>query len=211
MDLITKQFDLSAEELVDGEVSAYLTTFENSDLVGDVIKTGALDDFVAGFDPELKKLPMLYEHSTASIIGEWKSLEIDEVGLKGTGILYTETSTGKDVQALLKRKALASVSIGFRSSSFEKNDQGGRNFKSVELVETSIVLNPCNTNASVLSVKSEDGMIETKALKTLLKDAGLTRSEINALFDGGWKSLTNLRVETEQTNSLIEALKNFKL
>lgn len=210
-EVITKQFDLNAAESADGEVVAYLTTFGNEDQVGDIIKAGALDEFIESFDPEQVKLPMLYNHDVASIIGEWKLLEVDDYGVKGTGILYTETTQGKDVQALLKRKAVASVSIGFRSSDYEKLPSGGRQFNKLELVETSIVLNPANKQAQVLSVKSEDGFIEVKNLKAILKQAGLTRNEIDSLFQHGWKGLVNLRADEAETDDLVAVLKNFKL
>lgn len=210
-EVFTKSYDLEVAESTDGEIVAYLTTFNNPDSVGDIIAPGALDEFVKSFDPDVTKLPMLYEHDTKSVIGEWKTLEIDEVGVKGTGILYTETTLGKDVQALLKRNAVASVSIGFKSNSFDRLSNGGKLFKTIELFETSVVLNPSNKNAKVLYVKSEDGMIETKALKSVLKDAGLTRNEIEALFHSGWKGLKNLRANETGTEELVAVLKSFKL
>ncbi|MBQ2262728.1 MAG: HK97 family phage prohead protease [Loktanella sp.] len=209
--LIIKEFDLKAAESADGEVVAYLTTFKNVDQVGDIIETGALDEFVNSFDPDSAKLPMLFNHDTSSIVGEWKTLEIDDHGVKGTGILYTETTLGKDIQALLRRKAVAAVSIGFRSNDYEILPKGGRKFHQLELVETSIVLNPANKSAVVISVKSDDGFIETKALKSVLKQAGLTRNEIEALFQHGWKGLKNLRDEQAGTEELVAALKQFKL
>lgn len=210
-DLFKKEFSLSAAESADGEVVAYLTTFNNVDKVGDIIRTGALDDFVKSFDPTVNKLPMLYNHDVSSIAGEWKTLEIDEIGVKGTGILYTETTLGKDIHSLLKRKAVAAVSIGFRSNDHKILPTGGYEFKSIDLVETSIVLNPANPEARILSVKSEDGLIETKALKSVLKEAGLTRNEIEALFHTGWKGLKNLRADETGVEELVTALKTFKL
>jgi uncharacterized protein len=212
---LTKQIDLQVVENTDGEIVAYLTTFENPDKVGDVIKAGALDEFISKFDPETQKLPMLYNHETSKIIGEWKQLEIDEVGLKGTGIIYTETSLGADVMALLKRGAVAAVSIGFSSSKYEKLVTGGVAFKTISLVETSVVLNPANPNAKVISVKSEDGFIETKLLKSVLREAGLNRTEIEALFNEGWKGLKNLRdierSDEEVISTILETLKSFQL
>lgn len=214
-EIIEKEFvkELSDMEYVDDEktITAYLTTFENSDVVGDVIKTGALDDFVEKFDPEKQKLPMLYGHDTKSIIGEWVKLEIDEYGVKGTGVLYTETSLGDDVYKLLKRKAVASVSIGFSSSDYDVEEDGSRTFKTIVLRETSVVLNPANPQAKILSVKSADGMIETKALKSVLKEAGLTNREAEALFLHGWKGLKNMRQADDDAESLINILKEFKL
>lgn len=210
-ELFTKDFDLKAAEGADGEVVAYLTTFENEDKVGDIIKVGALDAFVKNFDPEVQKLPMLYNHNVSSIIGEWKALEVDANGVKGTGILYTETTQGSDVYKLLKREAVASVSIGFRSQDYDVLKSGGRSFNEIELVETSIVLNPANPKAQILSVKSEDGFIQTKSLKAVLKDAGLNRNEIEALFQHGWKGLVNLRANEAEAEDFVSILKDFKL
>lgn len=210
-EIITKSFDLIDAECSDGEVVAYLTSFKNEDLVGDIINPGALDRFVASFDPQAKKLPMLLNHDRSAIIGEWNALEIDDFGVKGKGILYTETTMGKDVQALLKRKAIKSASIGFYSTDYKKLSNGAREFDDIELIETSIVLFPANPKAQVISVKSADGLIETKALKVVLGEAGLTRSEIEALFQFGWKGLVNLRNTEAETDSIVTALKNFKL
>lgn len=198
MELFTKELAIKAEEFAnDGEVVAYLSTFKNADKVGDIIEKGAFDQFVKDFDPTAKKLPMLYSHKTENLIGEWVELSVDEHGIKGRGVIYTETTTGKDVHALLKRGALSAVSIGFKSSDYEEIESGGRLFKQVELVETSIVLNPCNPQAEVLSVKSEDGLIQVSELKSVLRNAGMNRSEIEALFNEGWTGIKSLRSSEE--------------
>lgn len=213
MELFSEELSLkyAAEGADEGEVVAYLSTFGNVDRVGDIVEVGAFDEYVGSFDPNAKKLPMLYNHDINSIIGEWKTLEIDENGVKGTGVLYTETTQGSDVYKLLKRKAVANVSIGYRVKDFSFRDDGVRLLKKIELAETSIVLNPANPKAKVLSIKSEDGLIEVKALKSVLKDAGLNRNEIEALFNGGFTGLKNLRQEETDLSDLINILTDFKL
>ncbi|QCO57458.1 HK97 family phage prohead protease (plasmid) [Pseudorhodobacter turbinis] len=211
MNLITKSIDLEVAESTDGKISAYLTTFGNSDFVGDIMTEKCLDEFIENFDPANQKLHMLYEHDTKMVIGEWETLTKDETGVIGNGIIYTETSLGKDVQALMKRNAVGSVSIGFQSKDFVKNTSGGRTFNSIQLVETSVVLKPANPQAKILSVKSEDGLIETKALKTLLREAGMARSEIEALFNGGFTGLKNLRETESNCENILATLKSFKL
>ena len=133
--MISKSIPLQIEAKADapaGTISAYLTTFGNSDVVSDIMAKGSLDKFIAKFNPQAKKLPMFYEHDHTSIIGEWTGLKADEHGVVGEGVLYTETTKGSDVYKLMKRNAVSSVSIGFRSSDFEKNDDGGRTFKEIE-------------------------------------------------------------------------------
>jgi HK97 family phage prohead protease len=210
--LFTKNITVKADEVTEGEVVAWLTTYSNEDAVGDIIEPGALDQFIASFDPAKSKLPMLFSHDPSKIIGEWKTLQSDQYGVKGTGILYTETTLGSDVLALLKRQAVASVSIGFKSTDYDEMPGGGYSFKQVDLVETSIVLNPANDQARVVSVKSAEGRIETFRLKHVLRDAGLNSKEIDALFHQGWKGLVDLRKsETGDQPDLVETLLNFKL
>ena len=214
MQTINKSIPLQLQTKADapsGTISAYLTTFGNSDVVEDIMAKGSLDKFIAKFNPSAKKLPMFYEHDHTSIIGEWTSLKSDEHGVVGEGTLYTETTKGSDVYKLMKRGAVSSVSIGFRSSDFEKNDNGGRTFNTIELVETSVVLNPANDQAQIMSVKSNDGYIETAALKKHLIEGGLTKAECEALFLNGWKGLKMLRQEDVKQQTLAEALASFKL
>lgn len=214
MQMISKSIPLQVEAKSDGPagvISAYLTTFGNNDVVNDVMAKGSLDNYIAKFNPSVKKLPMFYEHDHTSIIGEWTDLKSDDHGVVGTGTLYTETTKGSDVYKLMQREAVSSVSIGFRSSDFEKNDEGGRTFKSIELVETSVVLSPANDQAQIMSVKSDDGFIETAALKKHLVDGGLTKAECEALFMDGWRGLKSLRLSEVKRNNLADALKGFKL
>lgn len=214
MKMISKSIPLRVETKADapaGTISAYLTTFGNNDVVNDIMAKGALDSYIAKFDPATKKLPMFYEHDHTAIIGEWTDLKSDAHGVVGTGVLYTETTKGSDVYKLMKRDAVSSVSIGFRSSDYTKNDEGGRTFNEIELVETSVVLNPANDQAQIMSVKSDDGMIETAALKKHLIEGGLTKSECEALFMSGWKGLKNLREADAHKETLAEALKGFML
>lgn len=214
MKLITKELPTSVEEVTDdGEVVAYLSTFENTDKVGDVIARGAFDDFIMSFDPEVTKLPMLYGHQNTKLIGEWVDLKVDDKGLIGRGVIYKETTQGADVHALLKRKALSAVSIGFRSNDYESLSSGGRQFNKVELVETSIVLNPCNPAAEILSVKSDDGLIAVSDLKSVLRNAGLNRAEIEALFNDGWVGIKQLRSSEEveeKSEDIFNILNEFK-
>ena len=214
MQTINKSIPLQLQTKADalpGSISAYLTTFGNSDVVDDIMAKGSLDKFIAKFNPSAKKLPMFYEHDHTSIIGEWTSLKSDEHGVVGEGTLYTETTKGSDVYKLMKRGAVSSVSIGFRSSDFEKNDDGGRTFNEIELVETSVVLNPANDQAQIMSVKSNDGLIAAAQLKKHLIEGGLTKSECEALFLEGWRGLKNLREADKYQEALAAALTSFKL
>jgi HK97 family phage prohead protease len=200
----TKSSSFSVEHGNEGEITAYITTWGNPDVVDDVMAKGCCDKWLEDFAKNDEKLPMLHGHSSMDVVGEWVSFESDDYGLKATGILYTEVTAASDLHKLIKRGAIASVSIGFRSTDYDNLDNGGRKFNEIQLMETSVVLNPANPKAKILSVKSEDGLIETKALKTLLRDSGLSRKEVDALFNGGFTGLKNLRNAEEQEEKQAE-------
>ena len=206
----TKSLSVNVNEQKDGEIEAYITTFNTVDKAGDIFLPEAFDEFLKSFDPETKKLPMLWEHDVRDLVGEWVELTKDAHGIKAKGIIYTDTTKGRDIWALLKRKAVEGVSIGFTSDAWKFNDQGGITFSRAKLVETSIALRGVNDLAVVTSVKSADGLIETVKLKSLLKEGGLSRKEIEALFNDGWKGLKSLRVAEKQNESFLETLKAFK-
>lgn len=210
-----KNIELKVDHIKDGKITAYLTTFGNEDRVGDIVVKGALDEYVQGFDPEINKLPMLMNHDMSQIIGEWTELAIDDYGLKAVGVLYTETTDGADALALLKRDALEKVSIGYITEDYAFNEESTRLLKKITLVEGSLVLRPANVQAEILSVKSEDGLIEAKAVKAVLKQAGLSTNEVNALFMDGWKGLKSMKQDQVEEDTaetkLLAALADFKL
>ena len=143
---MTHTLDISSniKQLEDNanSLEAYVTTYNNEDLVGDIIVPGALDKFISEFKG---KLPMLLNHNNASLpIGEWSSFVSDTYGVKGYGELYTETQLGKDTHTIIKKGLYDSVSIGFRASDFEMRDEGGIIFKEIGLTEVSIVHYPAN-------------------------------------------------------------------
>ena len=88
-----------------------------------------------------------------------------------------DTSLGNDTRVLLRRGVLDSVSIGFKSNDYEYNDDGTRTFKSIELVEASVVDVPANSQAVVTDVKSADGSLDFNALKDNLRKSGLSKKQ----------------------------------
>ena len=171
---LTKQ--LSSSE--DGNnIEAYLTTWGNIDKTGDIINREALEEYVAGYNKGGVMLRMLYQHNRDSIIGTWNELVMDDKGLLAKGEIFTDTTLGNDTRVLLRRGVLDSVSIGFKSNDYEYNDDGTRTFKSIELVEASVVDIPANSEAIVTDIKSADGSIDFNALKDNLRKSGLSKKQ----------------------------------
>ena len=187
--------DLIEKVRFDGEegiIEAYITSFGNTDKVGDVMDPAAFDKTVE--DLQGKQLPMLLQHSQVDIVGSWTKFAVNARGVKATGQIFTETSGGSDALALVRRGLIGSTSVGFRSKQYEpiQDDDGnvrGRLFKEVELVETSLVINPANPKANIVSVKREDGTIDVKLLEKTLREAGLTRKQAREFVHAGGTDL----------------------
>ena len=61
MQMINKSIPLRAKTkdgATPGTITAYLTTFGNAGVASDVMVKGSLDNFIAKFNPQAKKLPM---------------------------------------------------------------------------------------------------------------------------------------------------------
>lgn len=196
-EIVTKSSDIPLEfhkfDGDEGKLVAYVTTFNNTDSVGDVIAPGALDKFVKRFNEEEKQLPMLWNHDKNELIGEWTKFEINTRGVKGFGEIFTDVTRGNDVRNLIRRGSVGSVSIGFRSGDYESREEGGRVFKEIELVETSVVLNPANPKAKIVSAKNDDGQIDIRKLEEILRDVDLTQRERKLLLAEGVKGLMSQR------------------
>ena len=207
MELITKSLDTPLEvhkfDGDEGQLTAYVTTFGNTDKEGDIIAPGALDKFIANFkNTPGSTLPMLWQHNQTEVIGEWTDFTINSRGVKGTGEIFTDVTRGNDVRNLIKRGAVGSVSIGFRSKDYEVRNNGeGFLFKEIELIETSVVLNPANPRAKITSAKTEDGQIDLRKLEKALREAGLSRKESMTLISKGKEGLREV-VDQDQKNKM---------
>lgn len=187
----------------EGKLVAYVTTFNNADSVGDVMAPGSLDKFVKQFNEQDKQLPMLWQHDKNELIGQWTKFEINSRGVKGYGEIFTDVTRGNDVRNLIKRGAVGSVSIGFRSKNYEELENGARLFKEIHLVETSVVVNPANPRAKIVSAKNEDGTINIRNLEKALREAGLSRTESQLVISGKAKELRDaLSVKSKKEHLL---------
>lgn len=131
-------------------------------------------------------------------IGLWTELSADEQGLKVSGVL-ADTSRGRDVHSLMKmepRPAINGLSIGFRPTKRQSNDAAKAGeprhiIQEIELLEISVVTFPAMLAARVTSVQS--GLSLRDLERRLVRDAGLTRREAQALLREGKAGLDALR------------------
>ena len=204
---------VKAFDIKEGIIKAYVTTWGNEDLVGDIIAEGAADKFIEGFNKKGDPLKMLFEHAYDKIIGQWNEFEADAKGLLATGELYKGVSKADDIKILLEKGAIGAVSIGFMSKDYEELETWGRLFNEIDIFETSIVISPANPQAQIVSAKTADGLIDIRKLETILRDAGLSRNMAKAFISAGKPALRDEAIKPEDSDvraDLINLLKEGK-
>lgn len=184
------EFKMSADA-AEGTVEGYGSMFNLMDRGGDIVLPGAYKKSLAEWR-KMKQLPsMLWSHNTDQPIGVWTDMEEDDKGLKIKGELILDVPQAKVVHALIKKKAVRGLSIGYRSknSDFDRTT-GARLLKEVELFEVSLVSIPMLKEAQVTGVKGE---FDAPAWEKIFRDGGLSIREAklatslvrkNALRDG---------------------------
>ena len=144
------QFECKADLSVDdtGAITAMAWPFKSGDRVGDWIHRGAFASAPA-------TLPMLFGHRPNDPVGVWNSIVEGQDGLQAKGqLLVNDVARAKEVHALVRAKALTGISIGFITRKASPRKSGGRDIKSVELVEISLVTVPMHPGARITSAKS---------------------------------------------------------
>lgn len=132
----------------DGKITAMAWPFGKADRVGDIILPGAFKGAAA-------PIPMLAFHDFNSPIGVWTEITEKADGLHLQGeVLINDVSRAREMFALVQRKAVAAVSIGFKTIKARPIKGGGREISQLELLECSLVSIGMNPGSRVTSAKS---------------------------------------------------------
>lgn len=152
-------------------IKAYGCAFGNIDKVRDVIPVTACDAFLASEDKA--RMQLCYQHNYEQIIGkyDYESIAADSNGLCFEADLLP-TSWGKDAEVLIKAGLLDSFSIGYWADEYHyeagADGQGDvRVLDAITIKEISLVTNPCNPKAKLISAKDEEGAAARVDVKTL--------------------------------------------
>ena len=156
----------------------------------DVVRPGAFKKTIAEAKKRSVMPAMLLQHDRWGLpVGAWTSADEDADGLKLTGQLATKTEQGADLYELMKIGAINGLSIGFCPVKFKLDEKTRtRELIEVDLAEVSIVTFPAIDSARVTDVKSADPALK-RHLETVLRDAGLSRTEAKAIVAEGFKGL----------------------
>lgn len=206
MAMIHKLLDAKSAQVkfdaVSGEFEGYASVFGGIDSYGDTIQPGA---FAETLETRERTVKMRWNHF-GPVIGKYIEIEEDDKGLFVKGQLTPGHSVAEDVKASLVHEAIDGLSIGFMLGDFEEKPDGGRNIKSVKLVEISIVEEPADLGAKITSIKS--AIAEASRLceiELILRDAGLSRSESTALVSRV-KAIAQVDFEQKRSSDDIAAV-----
>ncbi len=177
----------------------------------DRIMPGAFSATLAKHASQGTMPAMLYMHERGNVVGAWRAMEQDADGLKVKGqvALSAKAPSGASLYDLLKLGALNAMSIGFRvTKSVLDEKKKIRDITELDLGELSIVDIPGIATARVTDVKTVDPR-SIRFLETVLRDAGLSRTEAKALLADGFKALRDAAaVEEQHTEEVSSALRD---
>lgn len=163
-------------------IKAYALAFGNVDSWGDIIAPGACDKFLASED--FKRMALCYQHNTSEVIGVITGAGVDEKGMWIEADVLP-TTTGKDVQTLIKAGAVKEFSIGYYATEyhFEKVDGYAYDIRvldAITIVEVSPVTRAANPQAVLLDAKNE-GAEQTAEVKDEVQEDAPEIKEENHL------------------------------
>jgi len=193
-----------------GYFEGYGAVFGNEDAKKDIIIPGAFTKSLAEFEKKNETPMMLWNHNDDEPIGDWVEMKEDSTGLlvKGQLWLGQGITNAERAYKVMTGRGKKGLSIGYRTKEADRDKQGRRLLKQIDLHEVSPVTFPMNSEATVLRVKSANGEIDPRNLERLLRDeCGLSAREAKALMSGGMKALQTAEDRDDPSDELKELTK----
>lgn len=191
-------------------IRAYALAFGNVDSWGDIIAPGAVDAFLKSED--YGRMALCYQHDTREVIGVITDAGVDEKGMWIEADVLP-TTTGKDVQTLIKARAVKEFSIGYFADEyhFEKREgymQDIRILDAITIVEVSPVTRAANDKAVLIDAKRDDfsnpktqDIMPEKDIMELKQSAETAQAEAKAAkdaADAAQKALETAQAELKE-------------
>jgi HK97 family phage prohead protease len=202
------------EEKDQGIIEAYVSIFDNVDLVGDIIRRGAFVESLR------KKLPKgVWMHNWEEPIAKTLKGEEDDKGLFIRAQFNLETQRGRESFSDIKFGIIDEFSIGFKILDYEWDENDNRIIKKVRLYEWSPVLAGANPDTQLINVK--DNKKEKKDRQVSYVDVDYKKMRVKIFYKGGkierkkiiykykkyLKSLTNKGVKVEPATEIMKILR----
>ncbi len=126
---------MTGEALIEG----YASLFGEEDLCGDIVRAGAFARSLMG---DGQSAPMLLQHQGGRVVGRWVRMVEDGKGLYVRGLVDENSPAGAGALRLIRRGMLSGLSIGFIARNWSPRPGRGRDLKTLELREISLVTSP---------------------------------------------------------------------
>jgi HK97 family phage prohead protease len=193
------QLGKSADESSEmcGNIEAMLTTWgarEGADGRRFNYQPEPFENWAREFAAIGKPLPMYFQHNDSSMpVGQWDEFEFTDEGMIGKGMMYTNTTAGRDLYTIMKESPMmvGGVSVGAYADEYcmvdaegnmmsdDDADEGYFSITKGGLSEVSIVMNPNNPQANISKLEyfRADGSADLKVFEKSLRDAGFSRTD----------------------------------
>lgn len=187
--------DESSDEMC-GKIEAMLTTWgarEGADGRRFNYQAAPFQAWAKEFAAVGRPLPMYFQHNDQSMpVGQWDEFEFTDEGMIGRGMIYTNTTTGRDLYTIMKESPMmvGGVSVGAYADEYQMVDEMGNPVDMMDeegyfsitkggLAEVSIVMQPNNpmANISKLEYFRADGTADLKVFEAALREVGFSRKD----------------------------------
>ena len=187
--------DESSDDM-SGKIEAMLTTWgarEGADGRRFNYQAAPFQAWAKEFAATGRPLPMYFQHNDQSMpVGQWDEFEFTDEGMIGRGMIYTNTTTGRDLYTIMKESPMmvGGVSVGAYADEYCMVDAEGNQVDSMDeegyfsiskggLAEVSIVMQPNNpmANISKLEFFRDDGSADLKVFEKVLREVGFSKKD----------------------------------
>ena len=179
-------------------IKAYALAFNNVDSWGDIIAPGACDEFLKS--ENFGRMALCYQHDINEVIGVITNAGVDEKGMWIEADVLP-TTTGKDVQTLIKAGAVKEFSIGYYADEYHYEKKDGyqndiRVLDAITVIEVSPVTRAANPEAVLIDAKRENN-------NNPIKKENMPENKIQELE----QSLTTAQAEAKAAKAAADAMK----
>lgn len=196
----TKEVEIEGQRY--GLVRGYASTYNNIDRGNDSVLPGAFKKSLQRYIGSNRPIKMYFNHNSNEIIGGFPvdKIKDDENGLYVEGQINLGVQKGREAYSLAKQGVMQDFSIGYTVDDYDLKN-GVRQLKTLELWEISMVGEPMNPEARILTVKNNkkpdtakvyhfddvNSLKDKRDLEKLLRDSGAfsrkAATYLSSLFD----------------------------
>lgn len=199
-------------------IKAYALAFGNVDSWGDIIADKAVDRFLAS--PDKDRMALCYQHNINEVVGVITDMGVDEKGMWIEADVLP-TTTGKDVQTLIRAGAIKEFSIGYYADEYHYEKREGysqeiRILDAITIVEVSPVTRAANDKAVLIDAKAEDNntinplisdIMENKELEMIQNEVKTSNEALEATKAELKSAIETAEKQAQEINNLDASIK----